>query len=264
MSKLGMLYRPSGLALETAQAVFETVNVHACNVAWGCTNRCKDCYIRWSKPGKIRFPKDEPRYMVEKQLDNGLKTDGVFISFNTDPLLQCNSVNTIKLVCFLKQREIPIAVLSKRGTVPIMGSSFLSVDNEGVLYKKIRLIKHGMTIKSLDEKFRNKFEPRTMTITDRIRCLWDLHDEGEYTWVSDEPHPCPDIYKQDDYAFWESINFVDFIIFGKWNYNPLASTEKSREYYSKTVPQFIDFCKDHGIRYHVKAETMKFIRKDNL
>lgn len=262
MGKLGMLYRPSGLALETARAVFEAKNVHACNVAWGCTNRCKDCYIRYSKPGKIRFPKNEPAIMVGKQLDNGLKTDGVFISFETDPLLKCNYVNTIRLALVLKQKDIPVAILSKLDAVPIVGISFHLIKNN--LYEKVFLIRHGMTIKAIDESFRKKFESRAASIKNRIKQLRGLDNHGEYTWVSDEPHPCPDIYKQNDLAFWESISFVDFIIFGKWNYNPLSATERARQYYSEAVPQFIDFCKDHGIRYHVKAETMKFIKKDNL
>lgn len=241
MSKLGMLYRPSGLALETAHAVLEAENVHACNVAWGCTNRCKNCFIRWSKPGQIRFPKDQPRHMVEKQLDGGLKTDGVFVSFETDPLLACNFTNAVQLVNLLREKKIPVAMLSKMGAVDIPN------------------IRNGITIKSSDERFRKEFEPNASSIAHRIKVLRMLKNNGEYTWVSDEPHPCPDIYKQDDRAFWESISFVDFIIFGKWNYNSLASTDKARDYYKSTVPRFIDFCKDYGIRCHVKAETMKFI-----
>ncbi len=242
---LGSLYMPSGLALETAQHVLEAENVHACNVAWGCTNRCKNCYIRCSKPGKIRFPKNEPASMVGKQLDDGLKTYGVFISFNTDPLLACNFTNTIQLVNLLRERKIPVAILSKMGAVDVPN------------------IRNGITIKSSDERFGKEFEPNASSIAHRLKVLRKLKDNGEYVWISMEPHPCPGIYKQDDYAFWENINFVDFIIFGKWNYNSLASTEEARRYYAETVPKFIDFCKEHGIRYHVKDKTMEFIEKLN-
>lgn len=251
MGKLGMLYCPSGLALETAQHVLEAENVHASNVAWGCTNCCIDCYIRYSKPGQIRFPKDEPCKMVEEQLNNGLKTNGVFISFETEPLLKCNMLNTVNLVNLLREREIPVAVLSKMGAVPVRGIN---------VYHDKRGIKHGATIKSLDERFRKEFEPNAMAISDRHRVLKILKKEREYVWVSDEPHPCPAIYKQDDRVFWDSINFVDFIIFGMWNYNPLARTEDARRYYAETVPKFIDFCRDYGIRYHVKKKTMEFIK----
>lgn len=254
MGRLGMLYRPSGLALETSQQVLESEVVHACNIAWGCTNCCVDCYIRYSKPGQIRFPKEEPCKMVEEQLDSGLKTDGVFISFETDPLLKCNKPNTVKLVNLLREKEVPVAVLSKMGDVSLRGINFCH-DKRG--------IRHGATIKSLDEDFRKEFEPNAMAISDRIRVLKILKREGEHTWVSDEPHPCPAIYKQDDRMFWESINFVDFIIFGKWNYNPLANTEDARRYYAEAIPHFIDFCKDYGIRYHVKKKTMEFIKEKN-
>lgn len=248
---LGELYKPKGLALETAQQVLEAKNIHSCNMAWGCTNMCRDCYIRYSKPGQIRYPKIEPHVLVKKQLDNGLKTKGVFISFNTDPLLQGNLLNATKLVVLLREYNVPVAVLSKMGAVPVRSIN--------LNHKKCG-IRHGMTLKSHEKYFQMKFEPKAMSINDRLRILRLLNSAGEKIWVSDEPHPCPAIYKQDDRAFWECINFVDFIIFGKWNYNHLAATEAARKYYADTIPKFIDFCKDYGIRYHIKEDTMKFIR----
>ncbi|KPL02066.1 MAG: hypothetical protein AMJ90_06905 [candidate division Zixibacteria bacterium SM23_73_2] len=242
---LGRLYKPKGRALETAQQVLQINNPMAVNVAWGCTNRCQDCYIRYIKTGHIRYPKTEPFKLVEQQFKSGLKPDGVFISFETDPLLQQhNLLNTFKLVSFLKQNNIPVAVLSKMGVIPVSG------------------VRHGVTLKSHEEKFRKKFEPNALSIEERIRPLRVVHNDGEYTWVSDEPHPCPAIYKQDDYVFWEYINFVDFIIFGMWNYNSLAKTEEAREYYADTIIKFKDFCKDYGIRYWIKNDTLKFITKE--
>lgn len=249
---LGELYHPSGLALETAQQVFESKKVHAVNVAWGCTNCCKDCYIRYIKPGQIRYPKVEPCKLVEQQLKSGLKTKGVFISFETDPLLQQNNLlNTVKLIVLLREYDIPVAILSKMGAVPVRGIDF---------WTKKPGIRHGMTLKSHEKYFQVKFEPKAMSIDDRLRILRLLHSAGEYTFVSDEPHPCPAIYKQDDREFWECFNFVDFIIFGMWNYNPLSRTEEARKYYADTVPKFKDFCKDYGIRYHIKEKTMEFIK----
>lgn len=269
---LGEIYEPTGLAFETAQQVFEADNIHALNVAWGCTNKCTDCFIRYSKPGMIRFPKEDTCSLVKKQLDNGLETDGVFISFNTDPLLQSNLLNTVKITCMLRERKIPVAILSKMGVVPVAGSTQVHTENNNGLkldistnwdfIERVHGIKHGMTIKSLDESFRKTHEPNAMSINERIKILRVAHNNDEYTWISDEPHPCPAIHKQNDQKFWESINFVDFIIFGKWNYNKKASTPESRDYYSETVPKFIDFCNDHGIRYHVKSETMDFIKKE--
>ena len=240
---LGQLYQPKGLAYETAKQVLEAENIHSCNVAWGCTNCCTDCYIRYIKPGEIRYPKVEPCKLVEHQLRSGFETDGVFISFETDPLLQqYNLLNTTNLVLLLRRHNIPVAVLSKMGVVPFPD------------------VRHGVTLKSHEEEFRKKFEPNALPINDRITALRIMNNSGNFTWVSDEPHPCPAIYKQDDREFWESINFVDFIIFGRWNYNPLSRTEKAHRYYADTVPMFIDFCKDYGIRYHVKETTMKFIK----
>jgi len=47
-----------------------------------------------------------------------------------------------------------------------------------------------------------------------------------------------------------------------WNYNSLAKTEEAREYYADTIIKFKDFCKDYGIRYWIKNDTLKFITKE--
>ena len=58
-----------------------------------------------------------------------------------------------------------------------------------------------------------------------------------------------------------SAGLADFIIFGKWNYNVVASTPAARAEYKDSVDVFRDFCKAQGIRFHVKSETLKFIGK---
>ena len=85
------------------------------------------------------------------------------------------------------------------------------------------------------------------------------HKRGEYTWASLEPCPCPGIWKQDLLAVLEELRFADFLILGKWNYDRRAGTAEAREYYRGAVDLFRDFCADHGIRHHVKADTLKFI-----
>ena len=82
--------------------------------------------------------------------------------------------------------------------------------------------------------------------------------------MSMEPWPVQDIYPydiNDIKEFWEDLahDCVDFIVFGKWNYDPRSRTEKARQEYAEIIPQFIDFCNDHGIRYHVKSDTLDFI-----
>lgn len=248
MGKLGELYHPSGLALETAREVLETTSPMASNVAMGCPNDCHYCYgsLAFKKKDwtNVRFPKESPSKMVMKQLDKGLKPDGAFLSFATDPLASCNMLETVKLVRRLQAHNIPVAVLSKQGVIH---------------FPKIR---HGATIVSIDRKFRKKWEPWTLKIHDRIDCLKAYNDAGYYTWISMEPLPPPAIFEQNLIDLLEAVKFVDFIIAGKWNYNKKANTAEAKVYYQKAITTFRDFCTSNKIRYHVKSDTLKFIGEE--
>lgn len=245
MGKLGELYHPRGLALETAQAILQTESPMACNIAMGCPNGCLYCYgsLAFKKKDwtNVRFPKDSPSKMVMKQLDKGLKPEGVFLSFATDPIAACNMLETVKLVRKLTTHNIPVATLSKQGTI------------------HFPQIRHGATIVSVDRRFRREWEPRTLKVHDRIDSLNAFHDAGYYTWISMEPYPPPAIFEQDIITVLEAVKFVDFIILGKWNYDKRANTPEARAFYQKAIKTFRAFCKYHNIRYHIKSDTLKFI-----
>jgi len=254
---LGELYIPSGLALETAKAVLEVDNPHAANVALGCTNGCLYCYgprasHQGSKYQAVRLPKDTPLNLIKKQLQKGLIVQGAFFSFLTDPYLPQLRNQTEELVNYLLNwddehgQDIKTATLSKIGVSE---------------YSRNR---NGLTIVSPYKGFTEKYEPGVPSPQERIKLLDQLAYDGEDSWVSTEPFPVQDIYPydmKDITCFWEELsdNFVDFIVFGKWNYDKRASTEKARQEYATIVPQFIDFCNDYGIRYHIKSDTLSFI-----
>lgn len=239
-SMLGELYKPVGKALETAQAVLEEENVYAVNVAWGCERGCTYCYNRFRTGGHITFPKKPPTELISRQLRLGIKPDGVFLSFGTDPLdrINHNWSNTWSMVRLLRSYGInKVATLSKQG---LLG---------------LRNIRNGVTIVSLSEKFREKFEPKSPPIEYRIAVLEAAHEEGEYTWVSIEPFPCPEIFQESLIKIIERLSFVDFMIFGKWNYDKRANTAEAKEFYRKMAELFVDFCKHYGIRHHVKSDV---------
>ena len=244
---LGELYQPKGKALETAQTVLECKEVYACNVAWGCSNRCTYCYGRFRTCEIMRLPSTRPVVLVFNQLlEMVTKPKGVFLSFHTDPFLSKNLYNTSILIQELIRWKIPIATLSK------MGSSSCGIIHD---------IRTGMTIVSDNEAFREKYEPRATPIDFRISQLRDLHKLGAYTWISLEPYPTPAIWKQDLKTLLDKINFVDFIIMGKWNYDKRANDPA---FYKRAVEEFVDYCKSHGIRHHVKSDTIKFIESSKF
>jgi len=237
---LGQLYYPTGLARETAQQVLEVENPMACNVAYGCSNSCSYCYIPFIKKDKIRFPKVEPNLLVEKQLVNGLEPEGVFLCFMTDPFIEVNKESTNHLLDRLLVRKIKIATLSK-------------ID---VFCDDSKSIRIGMTIVSDNDKLSKKFEPNALPNSKRIEYLKQCHDWGYYTWVSLEPFVTPNIFEQSLVKLLSKIDFVDFIIFGKLNYDRRANNP---EFYKKMVTIFDKYCNEQSIRHFVKSETREFV-----
>ena len=244
---LGQLYEPRGLAREQAQAVLEIEEPYAVNVAWGCSNDCGYCY----GPGVgrqsreewriVRHPKEDPVELVRKQLAKGVAPHGVFISFMTDPFLEENRQATEPLIGLLLEHGIRVATSSKVGVSMYCG------------------IRHGMTVISLDEDFYKKWEPNALPPKQRIKKLKACHDRGTFTWISMEPCPPPQIWEQDVGELLEAIRFVNLIIKGRWQYNPIARSEDARKAYARIMAEVDDFCKNNGIRCHIKSETMEFI-----
>lgn len=238
---LGQIYKPSGLALETAQAVLEVENPHACNVALGCSNGCTYCYLPYVMRRSreecliVRHPKESPRLLVEKQLLKRGLPQGVFLSFLTDPFLEENRGSTERLIELLRGYDVSIATSSKVGT-----SMFP--------------VKHGMSIVSLDHDFWRAYEPNALPPWERI----DLLKDRGYTWISLEPYPPSAIWKQDLTDLLEAIGFVDLIIFGKWNYDARARTIEARKEYAENITVLRSYCECEDIQLHIKSDTLKF------
>jgi len=187
--------------------------------------------------------------LIDKQLEKGLNPDGVFISFLTDPFLPTVRVYTNELVSNLNEIGIRTATLSK-------------ID---VSYHPEN--RSGMTVVSPYEDFSMKYEPNVKSPWDRLYKLWEASDEGIYTWLSLEPWPCQDIFESnlfDIIDFFDKLKWIDFLIFGKWNYDKRAKTDKARREYQTIVEVFESFCLKNKIRYHIKSDTLKFIGRTSL
>lgn len=247
---LGELYKPKGLALETAKAVLGVENPYAVNMALGCSNACGYCYVpkfmhkTKEECQKLRMPKRPPIDLVKKQIERGISPEGVFLSFLTDPFLGPNWENTEDLIKFLVYyfRNITVATSSKKG-LPSLG------------YGDVR---SGFTIVSLDSEFWKEWEPKTLIPMERVKALEARSEKLGYTWVSMEPYPPSVIWKQDITKVLEAIKFVNLIVFGKWNYDKRASTEQARIEYAENIHILKDFCKSNHIGLHVKSNTLKF------
>jgi len=263
---LGELYRPRGLALETAMAVLETeeTQTYACNMAYGCSNNCRYCYVpiftrRWTPVCGIRLPKKPPVDLVNHQLKRqrqfhftlqlGAQQLGVFLCFLTDPFLQQLQIESERLIYLLTiGYKIRVATLSK-----LSSPMFHNVN-----------IRRGTTVVSIDHDFWRQYEPDTIPPLIRISSLKRYKSKfNDFTWLSMEPYPPSAIHKQRIEDLLEELKFMDLIVFGKWNYDRRARTEEARKEYEDNINILTDFCKSNNIRLHVKSDTLNFVREQN-
>lgn len=201
-------------------------------------------YEEWIKPKIVQnalelLKKEIPKYKV--------KMKSVHFSFTTDPFMygykEIRDL-TLNLIEALNLEGIKCTVLTK-GVLPIELAELNDMNEVGI------------TLISLSENFRKKYEPFSAPYKERIASIRQLHSKGLKTWVSIEPYPTPNIIDQDFQKIIRSVSFVDKIVFGKLNYNPLVSKYFNQvEYYNELSGQVISFCQEHGMEHHIKKGTM--------
>jgi DNA repair photolyase len=228
---------------------------HVLGCAHGCVYPCY-AYTMAKRFGKVKTHKDwcEPKLVSNtlQLLDTEIprladKIKSVQLCFSTDPfMLGYNDVEEMSLQAIRKLNDagIPCNILTK-GILP-NALTPLMPENE-----------YGITLVSLDEDFREKYEPSAATIKRRLKALLNLHEQGCRTWVSIEPYPTPNIINQDIHALLDALFFVDRIIFGRMNYNESVTGYKERKiFYNQQAAIVVEFCKEHNIQCHIKNGTI--------
>jgi DNA repair photolyase len=153
--------------------------------------------------------------------------------------------------------EMGIAAMKKINEAGIK----CTVLTKGILPRSLEELskenEYGITLVSLDEAFREKYEPHTASLQKRLNALKDLHKVGCKTWVSVEPYPTPNIVQQDLMILLEAVSFVDRIIFGRMNYNKQVSEYAGhKEFYNDCATLVSAFCREKGIDLHIKEGTI--------
>ena len=115
----------------------------------------------------------------------------------------------------------------------------------------------GITLVSLHDSFKEKYEPFSTDFNKRINALKLLHEHGFPTWVSIEPFPTPNIDDTPIEEILSSIKFVDKIVFGRLHYNKLVGQYPDyQNFYNSTANKVISFCKENNKHCHVKTGTL--------
>lgn len=229
------------------------------NHVQGCSHGCKyPCYAmmlakrfgkaktyeEWCEPALVSNALEILDKEIPKMKD---KISSVQLCFSTDPFMygyEDISQMSIEIIKKLNAAGIKCTALTK-GLLPIELSE-LSLENE-----------YGITLISLDEKFREDTEPGAAPYRQRIAALEALHNAGCRTWVSIEPYPTPNILEQDFVEILRAVAFVDKVIFGRLNYNKKVTEYKGyKEYFNELANRVIEFCEETGKQYHIKTGTM--------
>ncbi|MFN8207882.1 MAG: radical SAM protein [Bacteroidales bacterium] len=225
------------------------------NHVQGCSHGCLyPCYamMMGQSHGRVKSYAEwcEPKLVVnayellKKELSR-IKTrpHSIHLCLSTDPFMTGYPdiiAMSLRLVELINSFGIPVSLLSK-GSLPaeLSDKDRFPVSNM-----------HGISLISLDEDFRRKWEPGTTPCAERVRALRYLHEQGCQTRVHMEPYPTPNILKQDILKILGQVNFVDEIFFGRWNYNRIVKEYAGWEdFYQKEGKLVQLFCSDRGIRY---------------
>lgn len=228
------------------------------NHVQGCSHGCKyPCYAylmakrfgraknyaEWVKPIIVSNAIELLNKELPRLKD---KIQSVQLCFTTDPFMfgyENISKVSIEIIKLINSYGIRCTALTK-GLLPIELAE-LSSENA-----------YGITLISLNEKFREDMEPGASPYMDRIQSLRALHDKGCKTWVSIEPYPTPNIFNQNFDQLLESVSFTDRIIFGRLHYNAKVTAYSGyKEYYNNLSDQVIRFCEENNIAWHIKTGT---------
>jgi len=229
------------------------------NHVLGCSHGCLyPCYAQMmaKRFGTVKTYEDwcQPKLVSNtlELLDKEIprlrdKITSVQLCFTTDPFMvgyEEVSKMSIEAIHRLNAAGIPCTVLTK-GVLPIELSK-LSHENS-----------YGITLVSLNEDFRRRFEPNTSKYVERLKSLRALHDAGFHTWVSVEPYPTPNFIEQDISVILDAISFTDKIIFGRMHYNKSVSDYSNyKAFYNEHARMVIDYCTEHRIQCHIKKGTV--------
>jgi DNA repair photolyase len=165
----------------------------------------------------------------------------VHLCLSTDPFMMgYPEIQTMSLAIVerLNRSRIPCSLLTK-GLLPqeLADRERFSCENT-----------HGISLVSLDEDFRRKWEPGASPYIERIAALRRLHDAGCRTLVHMEPYPTPNILAQDILAILQAVTFVDEVFFSRWNYNRhIDEFRAGRAFYRDQSSIVHEFCAQHGM-----------------
>lgn len=231
----------------------------ACNAIQGCHHGCPYCYAKniALRSGRVRKEEDwgdvkivaNALELIAKEIWN-LKPGTIPLICTMSDVFMYGRPDitsfTLQAIAMINNSGFNCATLTK-GILPANELSYLSRYNV-----------HGITLSSLDEEnYRKKYEPGASPIYERVMALRRVHDLGMKTWVSMEPYPTPNMIEQNIIDVLEAVNFVDYLVFGRFNrFAEASSYPYHKEFYNEQAQIVKAYCDVHGIVCHIKNGTI--------
>jgi len=228
----------------------------------GCSHGCKyPCYARlikyknedeWLKPKIVSNTLELLDKEIPK-LKNEIKE--VHLCFTTD-LFMYNQPEVIEMSLKIIRKFLENRIHIKTLTKGIIPKELVEIENKFNgnfdLFNNNKIINYyGISLVSLDEDFRKKYEPFTAPYIERIKSLKYLSDNNLYTYVYMEPFS-PLITSYEDFKIMlDKIKFIRKIYFGSWQYN---AKYKDKSDFKKYMDYISDFCKNNNIELKIKKE----------
>jgi DNA repair photolyase len=166
-------------------------------------------YADWCRPSLVVNAEE----LLRKELDRmRSRPEQIHLCLTTDPFMYGFpevTALTLRLMETINSYGIGCSTLTK-GIMPVELADSGRFPGQNTL---------GISLVSLSEEFRLRWEPGAAPYRDRIGALHELHELGCNTLVHIEPYPTPNLIEQDLMKLLDSIDFADEIWFGGWNYN---------------------------------------------
>jgi len=172
------------------------------------------------------------------------KPDSIHLCLSTDPFMYGYPEIielTLELISIINSYNIKCIIRTKGTLAPELADTNLySPDNI-----------YGISLVSLNEEFRRKWEPGASSYSERINSLKYLHNCGLNTLVHIEPYPTPNIINQNLEEILEAVGFANNIYFSGWNYNNIVKQFPNyKQFYSEQARIVRSFCHEHHISYN--------------
>lgn len=169
-------------------------------------------YSDWCNPYLVA----NAEQLLKKELERmRIRPENIHLCLTTDPFMYGYpevAELTLRLIEVINSYGISCSILTK-GIIPLELADSLRFTQNNTL---------GISLVSLSEEFRMKWEPGAAPYTSRIGALREMHNLGCTTLVHIEPYPTPNIIGQDLNKLLMAVDFADEIWFGRWNYNNIV------------------------------------------